>query len=508
MTEAEEVAADRRTRLAAILRRLAWFAFSVLIVISPFRARIELIARPTPPVYGDFTDILLLWSDVAVLLTLGLWLAGLLVRRRSLTVGPRFLAWPIAAFLAVAWLDVPFALDVQLAAYNAIRLLILAVLGLYVVNEIGQLRRVWIPIAVMVGSQAVVAIGQVLGQHSLGLAGLGEWLLAPSLGVSVVTTIEGTRVLRGYGLADHPNILGGILAVGLVLLVAARPWQLGRGWRIRLELVASCAVALGAVALLLTFSRGAWLALIVSLAVVGSMLVISRARAALRRLLIAGVVGAVVVSPVALAFLPVLAARTETIGQIPTEVRSINERAATVDLTVQLLDRHPITGVGLGGLPLAQHALDPAFGYDYQPASFVVLDAAAETGIAGGLFYLVIVAAPWLALWRARRRWTADLAAASGALAAITVVGFVDYYTWTYSAGRIWAWLVLGVWAAMYRAAMTGLVRCSGLTSCSPPSCSSTSRSWSSCSGTGSTSPISPGWLCGRAAAGQGQPCR
>src|ERR1019366_9370942 len=109
---------------------------------------------------------------------------------------------------------------------NAIRLLILAVLGLYVVNEIGSLRRVWIPIAVMVGSQAVVAIGQVLGQHSLGLAGLGEWLLAPSLGVSVVTTIEGTRVLRGYGLADHPNILGGILAVGLVLLVAARPWQL------------------------------------------------------------------------------------------------------------------------------------------------------------------------------------------------------------------------------------------------------------------------------------------
>jgi O-antigen ligase len=448
VTEAEEVAADRRTRLAAILRRLAWFAFSVLIVISPFRARIELIARPTPPVYGDFTDILLFWSDVAVLLTLGLWLAGLLVRRRSLTVGPRFLAWPIAAFLAVAWLDVPFALDVQLAAYNAIRLLILAVLGLYVVNEIGQLRRVWIPIAVMVGSQAVVAIGQVLGQHSLGLAGLGEWLLAPSLGVSVVTTIEGTRVLRGYGLADHPNILGGILAVGLVLLVAVSPGRSRPARALQLAVV-----GLAAVALLLTFSRGAWLALVVGLAVVGTMLLMGGARSALRSVALAGAVGALSVAPFALAFAPALAARTDAVGPISTEVRSIAERGATAELTAQVFAQHPITGVGLGGLPLAQHALEPAFADAYQPASFVLLDAAAETGIAGAALYLVIFAMPWLALWRARRRFTPDLAAASGVLAVIIVVGLFDYYTWTYPAGRIWAWLALALWAVAYRSA-------------------------------------------------------
>jgi hypothetical protein len=26
-----------------------------------------------------------------------------------------------------------------------------------------------------------------------------------------------------------------------------------------------------------------------------------------------------------------------------------------------------------------------------------------------------------------------------------------DYYTWSYSAGRIWAWVVLGLWAVAYR---------------------------------------------------------
>ena len=457
MTETKRAALDPRTRLATALRGLAWFAFSALVVLSPLRARIDLIARPTVPVYGDFTDILLFWTDIAVVLTLGLWLASLVARPRSLTVGPRFLAWPIAGLIVVAWLSVPFAVDVPLAAYNALRLLMLAVLGLYAVNEIGQIRRLWVPIAVMVAGQAIVGIAQVLGQHSLGLAGLGEWRLAPSLGVSVVTTIDGTRVLRAFGLADHPNILGGLLAVGLVLIAARNPWQARRGRAIRLAVI-----AVGAIALLLTFSRGAWLALIVGLAVVVTMLGLNRAHAARRSVLIAGLVGAVAVAPFALAFLPALAARTDATGPISTEVRSINERVATAELTAQLFAQHPITGVGLGGLPLAQHALVPAFGYDYQPASLVVLDAAAETGIAGALFYVLILTAPWLALWRARQRWTPDLGAASGALAAVTVVGFVDYYTWAYPAGRIWFWLVLGLWVAAYRSAMAGQVDAPG----------------------------------------------
>ena len=44
---------------------------------------------------------------------------------------------------------------------------------------------------------------------------------------------------------------------------------------------------------------------------------------------------------------------------------------------------------------------------------------------------------------------------ASAALAALTVVGFFDYYTWTYSAGRIWAWIVLGLWVGAYRRALS-----------------------------------------------------
>jgi len=75
--------ASDRAALADSAQPAARLAFAALIVLSPFRARIELLARPTPPIYGDFTDILLFWSDIALIATIGLWLLSLLARRQK-----------------------------------------------------------------------------------------------------------------------------------------------------------------------------------------------------------------------------------------------------------------------------------------------------------------------------------------------------------------------------------------------------------------------------------------
>jgi O-antigen ligase len=178
-----------------------------------------------------------------------------------------------------------------------------------------------------------------------------------------------------------------------------------------------------------------------------------RDHAGVRRWVGALVVAAIAVSPFVLADAPWVTARTDASGLIATEARSIDEREALAAEANQLFIDHPLLGVGLGGLPLAEQQANPSFGFSFQPAHIVLLDVAAETGILGGLLFLILLVAPWLALVRVRQRWTPDLAAASAALAAITVVGFFDYYTWTYPAGRIWAWLVLGVWAVAYRRA-------------------------------------------------------
>jgi hypothetical protein len=74
------------------------------------------------------------------------------------------------------------------------------------------------------------------------------------------------------------------------------------------------------------------------------------------------------------------------------------------------------------------------------------VDVAAELGVPALIAFAALLAAPWVLLARRRGRWTVELAVASAALAAMTVLGLLDYYLWTFSAGRIWAWLVLGLW--------------------------------------------------------------
>jgi hypothetical protein len=59
------------------------------------------------------------------------------------------------------------------------------------------------------------------------------------------------------------------------------------------------------------------------------------------------------------------------------------------------------------------------------------------------------MAAPWAALWLRRRevQMTPWWAGIGGALAALTVVSFFDYYPWESHQGRLVLVLVWGLWA-------------------------------------------------------------
>lgn len=446
--EAILAARQRTASLGDLARIAARAAFAVLLVLSPFRAQIELLARPIPPVYSDFTDLLLFWSDIAALVTLAAWLVSLIAEPRPIGTGPRFVTLPLAGLVVVAAIGVPFSLDPGLAAVQAIHLAGLALLGLYVLNEV-RLRDLVGPVSIMVAIQAAVAIAQVLGQHSIGLPALGELDLRPDQSVSVVTDGAGVRLLRGYGLSDHPNILGGLLAAGL-LLVGGWFVTLERPARQRRQLALAVVFAIGTAGLFLTFSRSAWLAFGAGLVVAALVVRSTGTSASIRRPGALVAVGALAAAPLLIAFLPWVLARTGTQGAIATETRSVAERVAVADVSLDVALAHPLVGVGIGVLPEAMALAQPQFAYDVQPASLVPLDAAAETGILGAVLLVLAMIAPWVALGRRRLAATAELAIASAMLAVVTVVGLFDYYTWTYEPGRIWLWITFGLWAAAY----------------------------------------------------------
>ncbi len=481
-----------RPLAAAVARRLARAGFGAVVVLSPLRAGITLVSRPEPPIYSAYTDFGVSWSEIAILVTVGCWLAGLLAAPRPVTLGPAFLRWPALGLVAVAWLTVPTSVDPPSSAFNAATLTIFAAFAAYVLNELDSIAGMLVPLVAMVAIEAVVGIGQVAGQRSLGLSALGELVLDPARnGTSVVSTSAADRLLRAYGLSDHPNILGGLLAFGLPLVALGAATVLRRAdtspneaaglasadvrrrvFGRELERAAAfsagvAAIALTLVTLFLTFSRAAWLAAAVALLVGGGMLARSRGPAfhapgppggrratawgGARPWLIAGIVAVPVAALLLASFGRYVGARVGLDGTQPaTEAMSLGERPVLVAAAVSVFAGHPVTGTGLGTLPLALHRADPSLDFDAQPAPFVLVDAAAEVGIAGALSYLGLIVAPWIALLRRPRRWTPDLAAASAALAAVLVVGLFDYYTWSFPAGRTWAWLVLGLWAGAY----------------------------------------------------------
>ncbi|HLG25846.1 MAG TPA: hypothetical protein VI588_03605, partial [Candidatus Gracilibacteria bacterium] len=100
-------------------------------------------------------------------------------------------------------------------------------------------------------AQAGIAIFQYLFQHSLGLQILGEAALSPDTPGVAKMDVGGEKLIRAYGTFPHPNVLAGGLTAALFL---SWHWLKNTFW-LRVGVV-----ALLSAALLLTFSRSAFLA--------------------------------------------------------------------------------------------------------------------------------------------------------------------------------------------------------------------------------------------------------
>jgi O-antigen ligase len=404
-----------------------------------------------PRVYRDYTSGLVFMGDVFLIATLLLWGGSWLLNRRPVTLGPRLLAFPMFGLILAGAVSAVFSIVPELSWYYVARLLLAFGLYLYVVNEIRSLMAVLWAVASGVYLQASVSILQALEQGSVGLKLLGELELDPAWkGVSIVWG-EGLRSLRAYGLSDHPNILGGVLAFGLLLTLCG--YLMAEGGR---KLLLAAVFIAGALGLLLTFSRAAWLGFF-SGALLAALLLWRRKRPdILRDGLYLAAASLLALAPFIWYNLPYLGVRLNagrSFEEVDYELGSLVERQALNQAANELFTSNAVNGVGLGASPVALMQSKPDFIFYYQPAHIVVLDAAAETGLFGAMFYAILLSAPWVLMIVRRKRlaFRLDILGASSALLAISLVGFFDYYPWLLMPGRFWQWLLWGLWAAFYR---------------------------------------------------------
>jgi O-antigen ligase len=190
--------------------------------------------------------------------------------------------------------------------------------------------------------------------------------------------------------------------------------------------------------LALTFSRSAWLALIVfSLVLIWKSKYFDRKRLAL--LLTVSALSFV------LALLPyrqlVLARTVNTTSH--SEEFSFIGRAWLSQQANQMISEQPLTGAGIGSfiIELARRA---GKGYVIEPVHNILQLAGAELGIPGMLLILVVAASFGYHLFRLQNP---NAILAGGALTGLGVIGLFDHYLWTLAPGRLMLGLVLGLWA-------------------------------------------------------------
>jgi O-antigen ligase len=126
-----------------------------------------------------------------------------------------------------------------------------------------------------------------------------------------------------------------------------------------------------------------------------------------------------------------LAARLDPTSN-PLEGRSVAERAIDLRVALALIADRPLLGVGGGNYVVAGRSWHPELLAEVplQPAHNLFLLIAAETGLLGGLAWLVLCLQPLRVVLRREPVPLASVALAAAPLA-LFVAGLFDHYVWT-----------------------------------------------------------------------------
>ncbi len=443
--------------LAIALLPLTWAALLVVGAIVVVATLVQpmlgvLLLLPAVP-FGSLRQVRLGVMNVGLAeLLLGLALAAWLLRqvalRRVLRETPRRvlpppaswrwlpLSLPLALFLGAALLSTLSAISVEHSIKEMIKWFEVLALYLVVSHEVRTTpgsRWVRPLVAALLLSGALAA-----------LQGIYQFIFQ----VGPEQFILFGRFMRAYGSFDQPNPYAGYLGLTLPVSVGlVIAWLLRVGGRVPgrwLALALGCG-GLMLAALVMSWSRGAWLGLaaaLVAMAVAavarsgrGAVLGIT-AVAVLAYALLAGGL-AVLPSSVVARFADLapqlgLTGLAEVRGAEITDANfAVLERMAHWQSALAMWTEHPWLGVGIGNYELAytRYAL-PLWPLPLGHAHNYYLNIASEAGLLGLLAYLLLWSLALLGSWRAGRRargWSFGLALGIfGVLVYLSVHSFFD----------------------------------------------------------------------------------
>lgn len=419
--------------------------FWLTVALLPLWWHLVLVQGTESRLYYTYTSVLAYASDGPLLLTLATWPLARREEAHPFRWGPASIALVLGALAALSGASALSAREPVLSLAFAAHLALLGALYLYVINEVNDASPILALLAIVVACEALLGAVQFVGRstYPAGQLFLGwqDEVVAAQSGASVVETAAGTRWLRAYGSVPHPNILGGFLAGTLLPLAGLYIRGAGR-WTLPLLVV----LLLGTAGLVLTFSRGAWLAYGVGAGVLW-LLVLREGSPSLgwRGRAVELGLGTVVIWVLLLTLFSDLFFTRLADPSARLERRSVVERLALRDHALELMRSAPVTGVGSGNYVLAQLAMTGRR-WPSEPVHNVPLLIWAEMGPLAAVGWVGLLLAVGVTTVRRRAREDILLAGIAAGLAALLVTSLVDHYVWTMPPMRTLLWLALGLW--------------------------------------------------------------
>ncbi len=382
---------------------LIWFGFFIFLL--PFNIGKFLgIALPySDQVFNHWTAVFLYVSDAILLVAILLWLIRIFRGRFRVKMGSRWLMFGLLLF-TVAILISLFANPGWPASLLGFGrwveiLLIITYISLMVVTWRRRFAVILIWF-IAISIQAFIAVFQFLLQQSLGLKLLGESVLSVHLQNVAKIVVDGQIWLRAYGTQVHPNVLGYFLVISLIFAGFLYARVRSVPWRIIISSLAGVQI----MALVMCFSRTAWLGLVLGLGVLVVLCLIWRVGRAsavgldIRRILPLLITMAVLVATV-IAYKPMIQSRLVT-GDSNGDL-SLSFRQELNQLGWNRFSTQPLTGQGLRQFvpSLKDEPSICAEPWKFQPIHNAFLLILVETGIFGLLAWLLIIAAKFIILF-------------------------------------------------------------------------------------------------------------
>jgi putative inorganic carbon (HCO3(-)) transporter len=306
--------------------------------------------------------------------------------------------------------------------------------------------------------RAIVITVYLLAALATSVYGMRQWIFgADALATWVDPESPLAKTTRVYSYLGNPNLLAGYLEPAIPLSVAAL-----LAWKSWLQkTLAVMLLGLNGACLVLTFSRGGWIGLVVELAVLSLLLLYwlsVRFSPFWRRWALPGVLGAgTLVLVVALGAVEPLRDRVMSIfgGRGDS---SNNFRMNVWQSVIRMIQDHPILGIGPGNVvfnkiyPLYQKPKFSALS-----AYSVWLEVMLETGIIGLSCFAWLVGITihqgWRALNRLRQSQAKQgywLLAALATIAGMLSHGLVDTVWYRPQVSTLW-WLMIAIVAGFYQ---------------------------------------------------------